>query len=120
MSNAIDSQKAPDRGTPQRGLGTRLLIAVPMALILVGLAAAIFMPGFFLGGMATDSCSGGVENWFLWLYAWAVVMFIGALVPPILVGLGRRWRWVLLSLLVGAMASVTWYFLWFVILSVVC
>ncbi len=48
------------------------------------------------------------------------MLIASALVPPVLVALGRRWRWVLLSLVVGAMASITWYVLWYVIAIAAC
>ena len=40
--------------------------------------------------------------------------------PPLLIAARVRWRWVLLSVVVGAGVSVTWYVLWFVIAMVAC
>jgi hypothetical protein len=122
MSNTAALQEAHPRRTKPMSLGFRLLIAIPMALVFVGLGAAIYMPGAFVGGMATDSCSGGAyQLWEVWLvYAWPVVMAVAALLPPVLVVMARRWRWVLLSVAAGAAAGLTWYLLWYVVLSLVC
>jgi hypothetical protein len=94
-----------------------------MALVFVGLEVAVYPLGAFLGGMATDSCSGGAVSqlWEVWVvYAWPAVMAVAALLPPVLIVMGRRWRWVLLSMAAGAAAGLTWYLLWFVLLSLVC
>jgi hypothetical protein len=123
MSDAAALEQTGQSEKRPLSLGRRLLIAVPMALVFVGLGAAIYMPATFVGGMATDSCSGGgaYQLWEVWLvYAWPVVMAVAALLPPVLVVMGRRWRWVLLSMAAGAAAGLTWYLLWFVMLSLVC
>jgi hypothetical protein len=104
-------------------LGRRLLIAIPMALVFIALGAAIYMPGAFVGGMATDSCSGGgaYQLWEVWLvYAWPAVMAVAALLPPALVVVGRRRRWVLLAIAAGAAVGLTWYLLWYLLLMLVC
>jgi hypothetical protein len=44
------------------------------------------------------------------------VLLASALVPPYMVIQGRRTRWMLLSLLVDAAVSVTWYILWWLVL----
>ena len=123
MSDATALEPAPPSEKRPLSLGVRLLIAIPMALVFGGLGAAIYMPAAFIGGMATDSCSGGgvYQLWEVWLvYAWPVVMAVAALLPPVLVVMARRWRWVLLAIAAGAAAGLTWYLLWYVVLSVVC
>ncbi len=123
MSDATVLEPASPAVKPPLSLGRRLLIAIPMALVFVGLGAAIYVPAMFVGGMATDSCSGGnaYQLWEVWLvYAWPVVMAVAALLPPVLVVMGRRWRWVLLAAAAGAAVSLTWYLLWFVLLSFTC
>jgi len=123
MSNATAFEQARQNEKQPLALGYRLLIAVPMALVFVGLGAAVYLPGAFVGGMATDSCSGGgaYQLWEMWLvYAWPAVMAVAALLPPVLVVMARRWRWVLLGMAAGAAVGLTWYLLWFVLLSLVC
>jgi hypothetical protein len=123
MSDAIALEQAHPGEKRPLTLGRRLLIAIPMALVFVGLGAALYMPAAFVGGMATDSCSGGAayQLWEVWLvYAWPAVMAVAALLPPVLVVMARRWRWVLLSMAAGAAVGLTWYLLWFVLLSLVC
>ena len=124
MSNATALEPAPPAVKRPLSLGVRLLIAIPMALVVGGLGVAVYPLGAYLGGMATDSCSGGSAAYQLWevwlLYAWPVVMAIAALLPPVLVVMGRRWRWVLLSVAAGAAVGLTWYLLWFVLLSFTC
>ncbi len=102
-------------------LWVRLLIAIPMAVIFVGIGYAICMPLAFVAGMLSDSCDRLYSLWEIWIIVlWTGVLLISALAPPVLLALGRRWRWVLLSIVVGAGVSVTWYVLWFVIALVVC
>jgi hypothetical protein len=123
MSNATALEPAHPNVKRPLSLGLRLLIAIPMALVFGGLGAAIYMPAAFVGGLATDSCSGGgaYQLWEVWLaYAWPIVMAVAALLPPVLVVMGRRWRWVLLSMAAGAAVGLSWYLLWFVLLSLVC
>ena len=123
MSDATALEPAPPPVKRPLSLGVRLLIAIPMALVFGGLGVAVYPLATFLGGMATDSCSGGgaYQLWEVWLlYAWPVVMAIAALLPPVLVVMGRRWRWVLLAIAAGAAVGLTWYLLWFVLLSLVC
>jgi hypothetical protein len=123
MSNATALQQADHGEKRPLSPGRRLLIAVPMALVFVGLGVAVYLPGAFVGGMATDSCSGGGANqlWEVWVvYLWPAVMAVAALLPPVLVALRRRWRWVLLAIAAGAAIGLTWYLLWFVLLSLVC
>ena len=123
MSDATALEQAGQGEKRPPSLGVRLLIAIPMALVFVGLGAAIYMPAAFVGGMATDSCSGGgaYQLWEVWLlYAWPAVMAVAALLPPVLVVMARRWRWVLLSMAGGVAAGLTWYLLWFVLLSFTC
>ena len=124
MSNAPALEPSLSAVKPPLSLGIRLLIAIPMALVFGGLGAAVYPLATFLGGMATDSCSGGslaYPLWEVWLvYAWPVVMAVAALLPPVLVVMGRRWRWVLLAIAAGAAVGLTWYLLWFVLLAFVC
>ena len=124
MSNATALEPAPPAVKRPLSLGVRLLIAIPMVLVFGGLGVAVYPLGTFLGGMATDSCSGGslaYPLWEVWLiYAWPVVMAVAALLPSVLVVMGRRWRWVLLSMAAGAAVGLTWYLLWYGLLSLVC
>ena len=124
MSNATALEPTPSDVKRPLSLGRRLLIAIPMALVFGGLGVAVYPLGAYLGGMATDSCSGGspaYQLWEVWLiYAWPVVMAVAALLPSVLVVMGRRWRWVLLAAAAGAAVGLTWYLLWFVLLSFTC
>jgi hypothetical protein len=99
----------------------RLLIAGPMAAVFLGIAAAVFFPGFFLGGMMTDSCSGSPDKMSWWLsIVWPNVLVSSALIPPLLVLVKARWVWVLLSIAVGLAVSVVCYLLWLPLLWIVC
>ena len=99
----------------------RWFIAVPLALVLLGAVAAVYPLGFFLGGMMTDSCSR-LPGWaMLWLnIIWPKAMVTGALIPPLLIATRVRWRWVLLSLVIGLVASAVCYLLWLPLLSMLC
>ncbi len=124
MSNATSLEATPPAAKRPLSLGLRLLIAIPMALVFGGLGVAIYPLAIFLGGMATDSCSGGslaYPLWEVWLvYGWPVVMAAAALLPPGLVLMGRRWRWVLVAAAAGAAVALTWYLLWYVLLTFTC
>jgi hypothetical protein len=101
-------------------LSIRLLIAIPLALVLVGIGYAIFDPASALAGMTTDSCSGDSKAyvmWEIWLrYLWPVVMLGGSLLPSVLIVMNRRFKWVLISLLAGGAVSILWYLLWIPVL----
>jgi hypothetical protein len=102
-------------------LWLRLLIAIPMAVIFVWIGWQVCMPLAFVAGMLSDSCDRLYVLWEIWiLVLWTGILLISALAPAILIALGRRWRWVLLSVVVGVGVSVTWYILWYVIAMVVC
>jgi putative copper export protein len=120
MAETTDIQTVQMDGTAaKQPLSKRLWIAIPLGVVLLALGAAVYLPGYFLGGMMTDSCSGGNIDtiWTVWLgVLWAVILLASALTPPILVIKGRRWKWVLISLLLGAGVSLTWYVLWWPVL----
>jgi len=97
-----------------------LLIAVPLALLLIGAGAIFFLGGLVIGVMATDACGVG-DLKALWLEVlWPSVMLVSALVPPALVIKNVRWRWILLSMCVGATVSIGCFILWFPIVVVGC
>ena len=99
----------------------RWFIAVPLALVLLGTVAAVYPLGFFLGGMMTDSCSHLPGGATLWLsIIWPKAMVTSALIPPLLIAVRVHWRWVLLSLAIGLVASAVCYLLWLPILGVLC
>jgi len=99
----------------------RWVVAILMALVLLAAFAALYYVGFFLGGMATDSCSSLPNATFLWLeVAWPVVLLATALTAPVLVIRRARSRWVWISLGVGLVMSGCCYLSWFPLLSVVC
>ena len=103
------------------GLWLRLLIAIPLAAIFVWFGYTVCMPLAFVAGMLSDSCDRLYVLWEIWiLVLWTGVLLISALSPAILIALGRRWRWVLLSVVAGFAISVTWYVLWYVIALVAC
>ena len=124
MSNATSLESASPAAKRPLSLGLRLLIAIPMALVFGGLGVSVYPLGVFLGGMATDSCSGVVMTYPLWevwlVYGWPAVMAVAALLPAVLVVMGRRWRWVLLAAAAGAAVSLAWYLLWYVLLAFTC
>jgi hypothetical protein len=102
-------------------LAYRLLIAIPLGIGLIALVVTVYPIGFFLGGMATDSCSHlppmGLA--FLALF-WPLVMGVSAILPAILIIRQVRWRWVVLSAVIGLASSVTVYLLWYVLLMFTC
>ncbi len=121
MSDTTNVPVTPARETPWIRLGLRWLLALLLAIVSVWVVLTIYEPLSLLGGMLLDSCSGGGSLWEIWLRVlWAGVLLVSALAPPLLIALRRRWRWVLLSMVVGAGASVTWYLLWFVIATMAC
>ena len=100
---------------------TRWIIAIVLAVVLIGVAVPVYGLGFFLGGMATDSCSNLPGSSLLYLEIfWPIVLLAAALAAPVLIVRQARWRWVWLSLGIGLAASVGCYLLWFVYLSFAC
>jgi hypothetical protein len=108
--------------TKQKPLSIRLLIAIPLALVLIGISATVFDPASALAGMLTDSCSGdsnAYSMWEIWLrYLWPVVLLGGSLLPSILIIMNRRLKWILISLFGGGAASLVWYLLWIAVLFI--
>ena len=65
---------------------TRWIIAIVLALVLLGLGVAVYFAGFFLGGMSTDACSNLPGSSFAYLeYFWPVVLLASALAAPVLI-----------------------------------
>ncbi len=121
MSDAPNAQIERARETKRMRLGWRLLIAIPLAVVFIWIGWQICMPLAFVAGMLSDSCDQLYVLWEIWiLVLWTGILLVSALAPPALIVLGRRWRWVLLSIVVGAVISATWYVLWYVIAMVVC
>jgi hypothetical protein len=102
-------------------LWLRLLIAIPLAVVFVWTGWQVCMPLAFVAGMLSDSCDRLYVLWEIWiLVLWTGILIVSALAPAVLIALGRRWRWVLLSIVAGFAISVTWYILWYVIAMGVC
>ena len=121
MSDATDVQTARMRETKPMKLWLRLLIAIPLAVVFLWIGWQICMPLAMVAGMLSDSCDRLYVLWEIWIIVlWTGVLLVSALAPSVLIALGRRWRWVLLSVVVGAGVSVTWYILWYVIAMVAC
>jgi hypothetical protein len=100
---------------------TRWFIAIPLALVSLALGALVYPIGFFLGGMATDSCSNMPGFLFGYLeFLWPLVMGICAIIPAVLIIRKIRWRLVFLTIGGGLAVSLIWYVLWFVILQFAC
>jgi hypothetical protein len=106
----------------QKPLSIRLLIAIPLGLVLIGISYAIFDPASAVAGMLTDSCSGdsnAYSMWEVWLrYLWPVVLLGGSTLPSILIIMNRRLKWILISLLAGGAVSIVWYLLWIPVLFI--
>ena len=99
----------------------RWLIAIIMAIVFLAIGVPIYYIGFFLGGMATDSCSRLPGNLFLYLEVlWPIVMVATAIVPSVLVVRQARWTRVLLGLGIGLAISACCYLSWFLILMFAC
>jgi hypothetical protein len=99
----------------------RWVIAILMAIDLLAVFVPLYYVGFFLGGMATDSCSNLPNAAFLWLgVAWPIVLLATALTAPVLIIKRVRWRMVWLSLGIGLVISGCCYLSWFPLLSRLC
>ncbi len=121
MSDITNAQSARAREINWKSLGLRLLVALPLALFSVWVVVTIHEPFFLIAGMLTYSCSNLSSLWEIWLRVlWLGILLVSALAPSLLIMLGRRWPWVLLSMVAGAGISVTWYVFWFVIVMVGC
>jgi hypothetical protein len=99
----------------------RWVLPILMADVLIAVFVPLYYFGFFLGGMATDSCSGLPGAAIYWLQvAWPIVLLATALTAPVLIVRHARWRWVWISLGVGLLVSGCCYLSWFPFLSVMC
>ena len=121
MSDIVNEPSARTRENKPMKLWIRLLIAIPLAVVFIWIGWQICMPLAMVAGMLSDSCDRLSLLWEIWIIVlWTGILLVSALAPAILIALGRRWRWVLLGVVVGAGVSVTWYILWFVIAIVAC
>ena len=121
MSDTTNVQTTYALETKWIKVSLRLLIAILLALFSVWIVVTIYEPFTLIAGMVMDSCSGIYTLWEIWLRVfWGGVLLVSALVPPLSIALRRRWRWVFLSMVLGAGASVTWYLFWFVIVMMTC
>ncbi|MHC1782248.1 MAG: hypothetical protein AB9891_05710 [Anaerolineaceae bacterium] len=122
MEQPVEEQVAAVGETKKtKPLNKRWFFAIPLAIIGIAIGVSIYTPGFFLGGMMTDSCSGGNSYimWEIWLgYLWPAVMLAAALFPPFLLVKNKSWKKVLIAMAVGLAASVVWYILWIPVLSI--
>ena len=100
----------------------RLLIAIPLAIAFLAADYYLYQFGFFMGGMATDSCDNAPGYIFYYLqYLWPAVMGIAALVPSALIIAKLRWRWMWIAIIGGFLISSACYCGWFFpVLSLAC
>jgi hypothetical protein len=99
----------------------RWIIAIVLAIVLLGIFIPTYYIGFPLGGMLTDSCSNLPPFGLLYLEVlWPIVMLATALIAPVLIIRQTRWRWVWLSLGIGILASIGCYILWLPLLMLTC
>jgi hypothetical protein len=119
-TNEVQNVQKNIKTTKPKPLSLRLLIAIPLGLVLIGISYAIFDPASALAGMLTDSCSGDSKAyvmWEIWLrYLWPVIMLAGSLLPSVLIIMNRRFKWVIISLLAGVALSILWFLLWIPVL----
>ncbi len=83
-TNAVEAATNPVANIPWYK-SKKLWIAVPLALVLIGMNYAIHMPASAIAGMLTDSCSGDSNAYLMWeiwlIYLWPVVMLVCSLFP---------------------------------------
>jgi magnesium-transporting ATPase (P-type) len=121
MSDATNAPIGRPHATKLTNLSLRLLVAVLLAGVSLWIVGIVHEPFAFVGGMLSDSCSAVSSIWEIWLIVlWKVILLASALVPPALIVWGRRKRWVILSMVFGVAASVTWYVLYYVLAIAVC
>lgn len=112
----------PVSATQQKSLKKRLLVAIPMALVFVAIGVAVYLPGMFLGGMMTDSCSGNAYAiWNVWVvYLWPVVLLAAALLPSVMVFKNKSGKAVITTIAAGMAAGAIWYILYLLTLTFAC
>lgn len=105
-----------------RPLKQRLLIAIPLALGLVVVGAAVYLFGMALGVMGTDGCPQTDPEWAAaWLVVvWPLSVLATALVPPALIALGKSWRKALVAFAIGCVLTIVIWLIWIPILDLVC
>ena len=96
----------------------RWIIAIVLALVLIAIFYPVGYFGFFLGGMGTDSCDNipAYASYYL-MILWPLALLATAITPSILIIRQVRWRWPVISLVIGIFVSVGCWILWFPLLS---
>src|SRR5262245_8804120 len=93
---------------------SRLIIAFVMLVVLGVAGWFTYIFAIVPIGMAAGSCPNGASDAAnFYTNALAVVIALGALVPPALVVFLKRWYWALIALLVGAGLNVLMFSLQF-------
>jgi hypothetical protein len=106
----------------KKSLTRRLLIAVPLGIVFLAIGVAVYLPGMFLGGMMTDSCSGNAYAiWNVWVvYLWPAVLLVAALLPSAMVIRNKSRKTVLTTIAAGLGAGAIWYILYLLTLTFAC
>jgi len=96
----------------------RWIIAIVLAAALIAIFYPIGWLGFALGGMGTDSC-GSLSNFATYYLEilWPLVLLATAVTPSILIIRQVRWRWPVVSLVIGLLVSLGCWILYFPLLS---
>jgi hypothetical protein len=103
--------------TPRRPI----LLAVGLGLVLLVLAAAIAPLGIMAGLLVFNGCFGSPNPFIetlamIWIFVlWPVAVLVTALVPPVLLGVGRGGRPALIAFLIGCAVSVSIWVVWLIL-----
>jgi len=107
----------------QSPLRQRLIVAVPLAIILLVGGVCVGGTGLAAGVMGGDGCPpGSPPTWAsLWLtIVWPLALLVTAVLPPLLIGLGRSYKVAALAFVLSAAVAVTVWLLWIPILNHFC
>jgi hypothetical protein len=108
---------------PTSPLRQRLIVAIPLAIVLLAAGFCVGAVGLAAGVMGGDSCAAGSPpTWVtLWLtIVWPLSVLVSAVFPPLLIALGHSYKIAALAFVFSVAGAVVVWLLWIPILGQYC
>ena len=96
----------------------RLLLAFVLLIVLALVSWLAWFLGVFWFSLSSSSCPYGLALWTeTYLYIWTGILILGALIPPFVLVIAKKWTYTLIALAVCTVVNVGVFLLWFPLTS---